>query len=97
MRKGDGLFLLLAAANRDERVFDDPDRLDFARDASDHLTFGYGIHQCLGQTLARYELQTVYPALLRRLPTLRPAVPHEAIRFKDDIQIYGVHNLPVAW
>jgi cytochrome P450 len=97
VRKGDGLFLLLAAANRDERVFADPDRLDFGRDASAHLTFGYGIHQCLGQTLARYELQVIYPALLRRLPALRLAAPLAAIRFKDDMQIYGVHNLPVAW
>ena len=97
VRKGEGLFLLLASANRDERVFAEPDRLDFGRDASDHLTFGYGIHQCLGQTLARYELQVIYPALLRRLPGLRLAAPLEAIRFKDDMQIYGVHNLPVAW
>ena len=70
MRKGEGLFLLLASANRDERLFADPDRIDCARDATDHLTFGYGIHQCLGQTLARYELQVVYPALLGRLPGL---------------------------
>jgi len=97
VRKGEGLFLLLASANRDERVFAAPDRLDFARDASEHLTFGYGIHQCLGQTLARYELQVIYPALLRRLPGLRLAAPLEEIRFKDDMQIYGVHNLPVAW
>lgn len=97
VRKGEGLFLLLASANRDERAFADPDRLDFARDASEHLTFGYGIHQCLGQTLARYELQVIYPALLRRLPALRLAAPIEEIRFKDDMQIYGVHNLPVAW
>ena len=68
VRKGEGLFLLLASANRDERLFADPDRIDCARDAADHLTFGYGIHQCLGQTLARYELQVVYPALLGRLP-----------------------------
>ena len=77
VRKGEGLFLLLASANRDERVFADPDRLDFGRDASEHLTFGYGIHQCLGQTLARYELQVIYPALLRRLPALRLAAPLE--------------------
>ena len=97
VRKGEGLFLLLASANRDERLFADPDRLDGGRDASDHLTFGYGIHQCLGQTLARYELQVIFPALLGRLPGLRLAVPLEEIRFKDDMQIYGVHNLPVAW
>jgi cytochrome P450 len=97
IKKGEGLFALLASANRDERVFDDPDRLDCTRDASSHLTFGYGIHQCLGQMLARYELQVVYAALLRRLPGLALAVPFEHIRFKHDMQIYGVHNLPVTW
>lgn len=97
VRKGEGLFMLLASANRDERVFSDPDRLDCARDAAEHLTFGYGIHQCLGQTLARIELQIIYAALFKRLPTLRLATPLESIRFKDDMQIYGVHNLPVTW
>jgi len=97
VKKGEGLFMLLASANRDERLFDDPDRLDSSRDASDHLTFGYGIHQCLGQSLARVELRIAYRELLARLPGLRVAVPLDAIRFKDDMQIYGVHNLPVAW
>jgi cytochrome P450 len=97
VRRGDGLFLLLASANRDEGVFDDPDTIDPARDNSRHLTFGYGIHQCLGQTLARIELQVMFAAILRRLPALRLAVPLDQIRFKDDMQIYGVHNLPVTW
>ncbi len=95
--KGEGLFMLLGSANRDERVFERPDELDFKRDASAHLTFSFGIHQCLGQMLARYELHIVYAAILRRLPNLRLAVPLEQIRFKHDMQIYGVHNLPVAW
>ena len=95
--KGDGLFMLLASANRDEAIFDDPDELDPARDASHHLAFGFGIHQCLGQILARMELQVVFPLLLQRLPKLRVAAREGEIRFKDDMQIYGVHNLPVAW
>ena len=95
--KGEGLFMLLGAANRDERVFAQPDALDFRRDASAHLTFSFGIHQCLGQMLARYELHIVYSAILRRLPHLRLAVPLDQIRFKHDMQIYGVHNLPVTW
>lgn len=97
IRKGEGLFVLLPAANRDERVFPDPDMLDFERDSSAHLAFGYGIHQCLGQMLARSELKLMVAALLRRLPGLRLAVGLEEIRFKDDMQIYGVHNLPVTW
>ena len=95
--KGDGLFMLLGSANRDETMFECPDKVDPRRDASRHLAFGYGIHQCLGQMLARFELQIMYAAILRRLPDLRLAVPLEEIRFKHDMQIYGVHNLPVTW
>ncbi len=97
IRKGEGLFLLLASVNRDESVFPNPDVVDFARDASAHLAFGYGIHQCLGQMLAHYELHILFAALLKRLPALRLAVPLANIRFKHDMQIYGIHNLPVTW
>ena len=97
IRQGEGLFLSLASGNRDESVFADPNRIDIERDAAAHLTFGFGIHQCLGQVLARIELQVVFAALLARLPELRLAVPFEQVRFKHDMQIYGVHNLPVAW
>ena len=97
VQKGEGLFMSLPSANRDESMFGDPDSIDIGRDASQHLTFGYGIHQCLGQMLARYELQVMYAAILKRLPTLRLAVPLQQIRFKDDMQIYGIHNLPVTW
>lgn len=95
--KGEGLFMLLASGNRDERLFDDADALDPHRDASGHLAFGFGIHQCLGQMLARVELTIMFKAILRRLPSLRLAVSLDEISFKHDMQIYGVHNLPVAW
>jgi cytochrome P450 len=97
IRKGEGVFALNPAANRDPAVFAEPDRFDVHRDASHHVAFGYGIHQCLGQILARMELQVVFPLLLQRLPRLRVAANPGEIRFKDDMQIYGVHNLPVAW
>lgn len=98
VKAGDALFLLLGSANRDAAVFADPDAMDLARpEASRHLAFGFGIHQCLGQTLARIELRIVFEVLLRRLPGLRLAVEPDAIRFRDDMQIYGVHALPVAW
>jgi len=97
IRKGEGVFALNPAANRDPAVFPDPDRFDVHRDASRHLAFGFGIHQCLGQVLARLELQVVLPMLLQRLPNLRVAAADGEIRFKDDMQIYGVHNLPVTW
>jgi len=95
--KGEGLFLSLPSANRDDALFADPDRIDIARDNAQHLTFGYGIHQCLGQMLARFELQVMVRAIVARLPGLCLAVPLEQIRFKDDMQIYGIHNLPVTW
>ena len=94
---GDGVFTLNPAANRDPEAFPEPDRFDVRRDASHHLAFGFGIHQCLGQILARIELQIAFPLLLQRLPNLRIAASEGEIRFKDDMQIYGVHNLPVAW
>jgi cytochrome P450 len=97
IRKGEGVFALNPAANRDPDIFPDPDRFDVHRDASRHVAFGVGIHQCLGQILARMELQVLFPLMLQRLPNLRVAAKEGEIRFKDDMQIYGVHNLPVAW
>lgn len=97
IRAGEGLFLSLGAANRDAAVFAHADGIDLDRETARHVTFGFGIHQCLGQTLARVELQVAFDAILRRLPGLRLAQPRESVRFKDDMQIYGVHALPVAW
>jgi cytochrome P450 len=97
IRAGDGVVLACDAADRDERRFPDPDRLDVHRDAHGHLAFGFGVHQCLGQALARAELQVVYGTLYRRIPQLRLAVPKSRLRFKDDSGIYGVYELPVTW
>jgi cytochrome P450 len=62
-----------------------------------HLAFGFGAHQCLGQQLARIELKAALPALLRRFPTLRLAVPFERIEFRIFSPIHGVTSLPVTW
>ncbi|REK85471.1 cytochrome P450 [Streptomyces inhibens] len=98
VRAGEGVVVAVASANRDESVFADADRLDVCRpNAQHHVAFGYGIHQCLGQALARVELQVVIGTLLRRFPTLRPAVPLEKIPFRTDMSIYGCHALPVTW
>jgi cytochrome P450 len=89
---------MLNEANRDEDAFPGADALDLARPGSRrHLAFGFGVHQCLGQPLARLELRVAIPALLRRLPGLRLAVPFEELPFRHDMLVYGVHRLPVAW
>ena len=97
IRAGEWLVAALSAGNRDESVFPDPDRIDLQRGATAHLAFGYGVHQCLGQQLARVELQEVFARLHQRIPTLRLAVPFEDIEFKNDALVYGVRSLPVTW
>ncbi|MFI9386594.1 cytochrome P450 [Kutzneria sp. NPDC052558] len=97
VKAGEGLILADGASNRDESVFPNPDVLDLTRKPRNHLTFGHGSHQCLGQLLARMELQVVYGTLYRRIPTLTLAVPIEEVRFKHDMVVYGVHALPVSW
>jgi cytochrome P450 len=99
VRAGESVALSLSAANRDPERFDHPDVLDIARPAAGHghLSFGHGIHQCLGQQLARIEMRIAYTALFQRFPTLRVAIPDEDVRMRTNMAIYGVHSLPVAW
>lgn len=98
IRAGEGVIFPNDVANRDPGAFaGDPDRLDLRRDSRRHIAFGYGVHQCLGQPLARLELQVVYGTLYRRIPTLRLAVDRARIPFKHDGSVYGVYELPVTW
>jgi cytochrome P450 len=97
IRAGEGIVIPTEQGNRDDAVFPDADRLDVTRDARHHLAFGFGVHQCLGQQLARMELQVVYGTLYRRLPGLRAASALHEIPFKHDGFVYGVHELPVTW
>ncbi|WP_329281669.1 cytochrome P450 [Streptomyces sp. NBC_01451] len=97
IRAGDGVIGLSNTGNRDPEVFDNPDELDVERGARHHLAFGYGPHQCLGQSLARLELEIVFDTLFRRVPGLRLAVPADELQFKDDATIYGLYELPVTW
>lgn len=97
IRAGEGVLCAINTANRDEEVFPGGAALDVGRDARRHVAFGFGVHQCLGQPLARVELQIALETLLRRLPDLRLAVPFEDVPFRHDMGIYGVHALPVAW
>ncbi|MDQ2583945.1 cytochrome P450 [Saccharothrix yanglingensis] len=94
---GSTVVVSLLAANRDPERFEDPDRLDVRRKARGHLAFGHGVHQCLGQQLARVEMRVGFEALLRRFPDLALAVPAGEVRLKSDMNIYGVHELPVTW
>jgi cytochrome P450 len=94
---GDAVILTTETANRDPAAFPDPDRLDIGRGARHHVAFAYGVHQCLGQPLARVELQVVYGSLYRRIPTLRLATALDQIPFKHNGLVYGVYKLPVTW
>jgi cytochrome P450 len=97
IRAGEGIIAAVESANRDETVFESPGELDIHRSTNHHVAFGFGVHQCIGQPLARLELQIVYPALLRRFPNLHLAVPLDEIRYRDETVIYGVQALPVSW
>lgn len=97
IRAGEGVLGLSNTADRDPAVFPDPDAFDIDRGGRHHLAFGYGPHQCLGQNLARLELRIVLDTLFRRIPGLRCAVPVDELPFKNDVDIYGLHELPVTW
>ncbi|MFF7135099.1 cytochrome P450 [Streptomyces sp. NPDC008196] len=97
IRAGEGVIMPGATGNWQADVFPDPARLDVRRDARRHMAFGFGIHQCLGQPLARLELQVVYRTVFRRIPTLRRATGLDRIPFKDDGIVHGVYELPVTW
>ena len=97
IRKGEGVLALINAANRDPEKFPDPDKFDIHRNPRHHVAFGFGVHQCLGQPLARVELQSVFSLLFQRLPTLELAVPLEKLDFNAAAAVYGLHSLPVTW
>ncbi|WP_086820058.1 cytochrome P450 [Allokutzneria sp. NRRL B-24872] len=97
IKAGDGVILALSSANRDAEHFADADRLDVCRSASDHMTFGWGMHKCIGQHLARLELEVVLRTLVRRAPGLRVGVAFAELEFLMDAPFYGVRELPVTW
>ncbi|MEU4876208.1 cytochrome P450 [Streptomyces sp. NPDC021608] len=97
IRAGEGVVFATSVINRDESAFPEPDALDWSRSARHHVAFGFGVHQCLGQNLARAELEIALGTLLARLPGLRLAVPAEEARFKPGDTIQGMLELPVTW
>lgn len=98
IRAGDFVQVSAVGANRDPAFLSDPMEFDPARDSSGHLSFGYGIHQCLGQHLARLELRIVFRAVGARFPSLRPAVSPESLPLHPTtFPGHGVEVLPVVW
>lgn len=94
---GEGIIPVMSPADFDPRAWDDPDTFDLGRDNKTQLGLGAGIHACLGQNLARAELEIVFETVLRRLPSLQVAVPEEEIGFQRDGFIFGVRDMPVTW
>jgi cytochrome P450 len=95
--KGDLVVVAMPAANRDPRVFDNPDEPDFDRKMTRHLAFGYGAHQCLGQNIARAELKTLLPQLFARFPGIKLATPLDKVEMDTYGTNYGVRKLLVTW
>jgi cytochrome P450 len=97
IRAGDRVVASLPLANRDGALLDGGDRLDVTRAPGPHVAFGHGVHHCLGAPLARMEMRIGFPALLRRFPGLRLAVPAEEVEFRPFAPVYGLRSLPVEW
>jgi cytochrome P450 len=98
IKAGDTVLMHVPAANRDPEKFPgNPDELDLRRPASGHVAFGHGIHQCLGQQLARIEMRIAFAKLFEEFPDLRLDVAPEEVPLRTNMGIYGVHSLPVAW
>lgn len=97
IRAGDGVIVMLATANRDPTVFDDPHEFEPRRAVNPHLAFGFGAHQCLGQQLARAELRVALTELARAFPRLRVTRPPEEIPIRDHAFVFGLAKLPVTW
>jgi len=98
IKRGDLVVLATFAANRDPRVYPDPERFDIRRETTHpHVGFGYGAHYCLGASLARVELQAVFGTLFRRFPELRLAVPYESLSRRAGALTEGFSELPVTW
>ena len=94
VRRGDRVRMILASGNRDPEAFPDPDRLDLTRDALHHLSFGMGVHYCLGAELARVEGEIASPGFVRRFPNLRLAT--DTLHWRPATVMRGLESLPLA-
>ncbi len=97
IRAGEGVIALLSLANRDDAVFGDPDDFEPRRAAHQHIAFGFGVHQCIGQPLARAELRIALVELARRFPGLRTMISPTDVPKRETSIVYGLAELPVTW
>lgn len=97
IRAGDGVICYLPAANRDGQWFEAPEVLDVSRKSRTNLAFGFGLHRCIGQWLAKAEMELAFETLIRRFPALRLAIDFDQVQFRQAMLTYGVFELPVAW
>ncbi|MFJ3902954.1 cytochrome P450 [Streptomyces sp. NPDC090025] len=97
VRAGEPVVVSQAAANHDPEAFPAPGRISLDRSGTPHISFGHGIHYCLGAHLARLELQVTLERVTARLPGLRIAVPEEELRWRSKEFFSGLRSLPVAW
>ena len=97
IRANDGVVFSNSLINRDTAVYSAPDELNWHRPDRHHLSFGFGIHQCLGHNLARAEIEIALRTLFERLPGLKLAVPAQTIPFKPGTTLQGMLELPVSW
>ena len=95
--RGEMTLGVIGSANRDETIFDKPNELQITRDPNKHLSFGQGIHFCLGAPLARMEAQIAFTTLFRRLPNLRLKTPADSLRWRPSIFLRGLASLPVQF
>jgi len=96
LAKGDKLLLLYPAANRDEKVFEEPESFDIRRSPNDHMAFGFGAHFCLGNRLARMELSVMFDRLLERLPDLA-LTSDAALPLREANFVSGIESMPVTF
>jgi cytochrome P450 len=95
VRSGGVVVCSLSAANRDPALCPHPEQFDPTREPTRHMAFGHGIHRCVGAELARLELRIAFPALLKRFPDIRLAVPDESLSFRKSSVVHGIDRLPV--
>lgn len=95
--RGELVMVVIASANRDPAYFENSDTLDLGRQNNKHLSFGQGIHYCMGAPLSRLEGQVALPILARRMPNLRLAVPPEQVKWRASFILRGLETLPVTF